>query len=228
VLPYITAAPLTKAPRGCPRVLLLGGPGSGKEELGHAMAERFGAKLISALELMQAAALSGTQIGHKAKPFLDAGMPEQCPDDVLMPLVLQRLEADDVKKVGFVMVGCPGSSSQMAALKKKAGVWFRHIVYLQISPDDAKRAVCDTRYDPVDGSVYHPDGVWPSDLDVAARLVAHPHMQPAMFNKAMKKWAADEPQLMNAVAADCDVMYEDATSPMDELLERLTPCFLTL
>jgi len=227
VLPYISTEVPTKAPRGCPRVLLLGGPGSGKEALAAAMAERFGAKLVSALELMQAAVLSGSPLGRHAKPYLDKGIPEEVPDEVLMPLVAQRLDSEDIRKVGFVMVGVPQISSQAAALKKM-GVWFRHVVYLQISPEDAKRAVCDTRYDPVDGAVYHPEGAWPEDLEVVARLVAHPHQSPAAFNKALKRWEAVEPKLINAISADCEITPEDATASHAELLERLTPCFLTL
>ncbi|KAL1519390.1 hypothetical protein AB1Y20_022915 [Prymnesium parvum] len=227
-LPLVTASLPSKAPRGCPRVLLLGSPGCGAEALGAALSQRFGAKLISAVDLLQAAALSGSVVGGKVKPFVENGIPEDSPDEIVTSLVLSRLDAEDVRKVGFVMVGCPNNSIQLNTLKKK-GVWFRHVVYLQISPEDAKRAVCDTRYDPVDGAMYHPDGNWPDDLEVAARLVPHPHHQPPMFDRALKKWQKSEPVLMKGISnADCELIVEDATTPSSELIERLTSCFLTL
>lgn len=136
-LPVITAGRQSKAPRGCPRVLLLGGPGCGAETLATALSQRFGSKLISGKELLQAAALSGSVTGAKAKPFVENGIPEDVPDDVLMPILLNRLDSEDVRKAGFVMVGCPYNSAQLAMLKKKK-VWFRHVVYLQVSAEDAK------------------------------------------------------------------------------------------
>jgi len=226
-LPLVATVQPTKAPRGCPRVLLLGGPGSGAQELGAALAQRFGAKLISAPDLMQAAALNGSQYGRQAAPFLESGIAEQVPDECLLPLVLSRLDSEDVRKVGFVMVGCPANPAQAAALKKK-GVWFRHVVFLQISPEDAKRVVCDTRYDPVDGTMYHPDQMWPEELEVAQRLVAHPHHQPRMLANKLKNWEGVAGKLLKSVSSESEVLVEDATAPVQELIERLTPCFLTL
>ena len=60
-LPTVTAELPSRAPRGCPRVLLLGGPGSGAEGRGSSLAAVYGAKLISASELLHGAALSGSR-----------------------------------------------------------------------------------------------------------------------------------------------------------------------
>merc|ERR1719454_826619 len=63
ILPLVTAAPPTRAPKGCPRVLLLGGPGSKAEEIGKAMAARYGVIFVSARELLHAASLKPDRIG---------------------------------------------------------------------------------------------------------------------------------------------------------------------
>ena len=223
---HIKDGPRTKAPRGCPRVLLLGGPGSGAPALAAALAQRFGSKLISAVDVLQTASLSGSLLGAKAAPFLAAGIPEDVPDDVLLPLVLTLLEGDDVRKTGFVMTGFPSTAAQVALLKKK-GIWFRHVVKLHIESDAAKRAVCATRYDPFDGAVYHPDRNWPEDVVVAQRLVAHPHHVLPKVEQALQKWGASEPELLKAFSTG-QVVVEDATQPISELVERLTPCFLSI
>jgi len=75
--------------------------------------------------------------------------------------------------------------------------------------------------------VYHPDRNWPEDVVVAQRLVAHPHHVLPKVEQALQKWGASEPELLKAFSTG-QVVVEDATQPISELVERLTPCFLSI
>ena len=101
-LKHLTAEMPTRAPRGCPRVLLAGGPGTNAEALGAALAATYGAKLISAIDLLHGAALNGN---HAAAKAMQAQQPLVAGEAVVGPLILERLAADDVRLAGFVLVG---------------------------------------------------------------------------------------------------------------------------
>ena len=92
LLPSITPEMPSRAPRGSARVMLLGGPGSRAEELGEALTAAYGAVLVSAPQLLRAAALSGTVHGMKVKPYLDKGELAMVPDKLVRGIVLARLQ----------------------------------------------------------------------------------------------------------------------------------------
>lgn len=221
-LPLVSAEMPSRAPRGAARVALLGGPGSNAQALGAALATCYGAKLISAVELLHAAALSGSKHARQA---MEATDPTRMAEQLLGPLVLERLAAEDVRTSGFVLVGYP-FTAQHAAWLKKQGVWLRDVVHLKLDPKDAEAIVCGTRFDPIDGETYHMDTNPPSDTDTLARLVVHPQHKPAVVKHALQQWAKDLPGLLKAFPDTLRV--EDASRPEHELVERLAPCFIAL
>ena len=221
-LPTLTSEMPTRAPRGCPRVVLLGGPGAKAESVGAALAATYGAKLISALDLLHAASLNGSKQAAKA---MAAPEPLLASDKVVGQLVLDRIKQDDVRLAGFVLVGFPATAAQAAFLRKH-GVWVRHAVHLDMSAAAAQAAVCGTRYDPYDGEVYHMDTNPPADEETAKRLVVHPKHEPKAFKASHKTWSASKPALLKAFADE--LMTEDGSRPDSALVERLAKCFLTL
>jgi len=221
-MPLVTSEMPTRAPRGCPRVLLLGGPGSESEALGSALAQRYSAKFISAIDLLHAASLRGDKTALKA---MQTPNPLKMAEEVLGDLVLARLQQEDVRTQGFVMTGYPATAAQAAKLKK-SGIWVRHAVHLELTPKEAEAAVMGKRYDPYDGEEYHVDGPMPSDPLVQERLVSHPSMNPKVFRLLLKEWSTQIPKLLKAYAEELSV--EDAKRPQSQLVERLAPCFLSL
>jgi len=219
-LPTITADMPTRAPRGSPRILLLGGPGANADVLGRALSQRYGAKLISAIELLHGAALSGSKGAMKA---MKAEFPLVAGEDLIGPLVLSRLAQEDVRLSGFILQGFPVNAAH-AALLRKNKVWIRDAVHLDVAPAAAEATLCGTRYDPLDGDIYHLDDP-PAD-DALQRLVVHPQHTPDAVKRALRAWEGQKGGLLKAYA---DVLRtEDAARPERELVERLAPCFLAL
>jgi adenylate kinase len=221
-LPHISSEMPTRAPRGCPRVLLLGGPGAESEALGAALASTYSVTLISALDLLHAAAINGSKAAEKA---MKQAEPLLAADAILGTLVVNRIKQDDVRTSGFVLVGYPQTSMQAAFLKKQ-GVWLRHVVHLQLAPKAAEAAVTGRRVDPVDGEVYHVDLSPPEDAATAERLVTHPRDEKPEVKRQLKSWNANKGQLLKGYADR--LVTEDASRPERQLVERLAGCFLTL
>ena len=85
-------------------IVLLGAPGAGKGTQAAKLVEEFGTPHISTGDMLRAAVKAGTELGKKAKSFMDAG--DLVPDDVIIGLVTERLGEPDTEK-GFILDGFP-------------------------------------------------------------------------------------------------------------------------
>ena len=94
-------------------IVLLGGPGAGKGTQAQKLVAEFGFAHISTGDLLRAAIKEGSKLGKKAKGYMDAG--QLVPDDLVIDLVKERLEADDAQK-GFLLDGFPRNTAQAVAL----------------------------------------------------------------------------------------------------------------
>ncbi len=77
-------------------IVLLGAPGAGKGTQAAKLVEEFGTPHISTGDMLRAAVKAGTELGKKAKSFMDAG--DLVPDDVIIGLVTERLGEPDTEK----------------------------------------------------------------------------------------------------------------------------------
>lgn len=97
------------------RIVLLGGPGSGKGTQAKKLTEKLAVPQISTGDIFRAALKEGTPMGLKAKTYMDKG--ELVPDDVVIGVVEERLAKPDLDK-GFMLDGFPRTLAQAEALDK--------------------------------------------------------------------------------------------------------------
>jgi len=95
------------------RLVLLGLPGAGKGTVAETLVATYGAAHVSSGDLLRAAVADGTDLGVKAKAFMDAG--DLVPDDLVVAMVVERLAADDCR-AGFLLDGFPRTEVQAEAL----------------------------------------------------------------------------------------------------------------
>ena len=94
-------------------IVLLGAPGAGKGTQAQKLVAEFGFAHISTGDLLRAAIKEGSRLGKKAKGYMDEG--KLVPDDLVIDLVKERLDADDAQK-GFILDGFPRNTAQAVAL----------------------------------------------------------------------------------------------------------------
>ena len=94
-------------------IVLLGAPGAGKGTQAQRLVADYGVAHISTGDLLRAAVKGGTELGVKAKKYMDAG--ELVPDELVIDLVKERLAQDDAKK-GFILDGFPRNTTQAVTL----------------------------------------------------------------------------------------------------------------
>jgi D-methionine transport system substrate-binding protein len=125
-------------------IIMLGAPGAGKGTQAAVLCEHFGIPTISTGNMIREALKNGTEMGLKAKSFMDEG--KLVPDEVVIGIVKERLSADDCKK-GFILDGFPRTIPQAEALDNM-GVEIQHVINIDISDEKiinrmSGRRVCE-------------------------------------------------------------------------------------
>jgi adenylate kinase len=96
------------------RVVLLGPPGAGKGTQAQIIAARFGVPAISTGDIFRANVSGQTELGRKAKVYMDAG--DLVPDEITVAMVKDRLAEPDAK-AGFLLDGFPRTIAQAEQLR---------------------------------------------------------------------------------------------------------------
>ena len=95
------------------KIIMLGAPGAGKGTQAKKIAEAYGIPHISTGDIFRANLKEGTELGLKAKTYMDKG--ELVPDELTCDLVVDRISKDDAKN-GYVLDGFPRTIPQADAL----------------------------------------------------------------------------------------------------------------
>nr|WP_285852392.1 adenylate kinase [Robertmurraya korlensis] len=93
---------------------MMGLPGAGKGTQAEKIVEKYSIPHISTGDMFRAAMKEGTELGLKAKSFMDQGA--LVPDEVTIGIVRERLSKDDCQK-GFLLDGFPRTVAQAEALE---------------------------------------------------------------------------------------------------------------
>lgn len=113
------------------KLILLGAPGAGKGTQAEKIVDKFGIPAISTGNILRAAVKDGTEMGLKAKSFMDAG--QLVPDEVVIGIIKDRLKEKDCES-GFILDGFPRTIPQAQALED-AGIEIDKVVDIEV-PDE--------------------------------------------------------------------------------------------
>jgi len=94
-------------------LILLGPPGAGKGTQAKRLMDKYSLPQISTGDILRAAVKDGTEMGQKAKKFMDAG--QLVPDEVVIGIIDDRLKEPDCKN-GYLLDGFPRTVAQAEAL----------------------------------------------------------------------------------------------------------------
>lgn len=134
-------------------IILLGAPGAGKGTQAEKICDKLSIPTISTGNIIREALKTGTEMGLKAKSFMDAG--QLVPDEVVIGIIKDRLAKDDCSN-GFILDGFPRTIPQAEALDTM-GVVIDKVIDIEV-PDEriigrmSGRRVCGSC-----GASYHLD-----------------------------------------------------------------------
>ena len=94
-------------------IIMLGAPGAGKGTQAKMIADKYAIPHISTGDIFRANIKNGTELGQKAKTYMDQGL--LVPDELVVDLVVDRVKQDDCKN-GYVLDGFPRTIPQAESL----------------------------------------------------------------------------------------------------------------
>ena len=133
------------------RLILLGGPGAGKGTQANFIKEKYQIPQISTGDMLRAAIKAGSELGQKAKGFMDSG--GLVPDEVIIGLVKERIQEADCQK-GFLFDGFPRTIPQADAMKD-AGVSIDAVVDINVPDAEIIKRMSGRRVHLASGRTYH-------------------------------------------------------------------------
>lgn len=133
------------------KLILLGPPGAGKGTQADILSKKLDIPTISTGNILRAAVKEGTEIGLKAKSFMDAG--KLVPDEVIIGIVAERLQKPDCAK-GYILDGVPRTLAQAEAIEN-SGITFDAVISLDVSNEEIISRMSGRRACTACGATYH-------------------------------------------------------------------------
>lgn len=147
------------------KLILLGAPGAGKGTQAEVIAEHLNIPTISTGNIIREALKSGTEMGRKAKEYMDAG--KLVPDDIVIGIIQERLAQPDCAG-GFILDGFPRTIPQAEALDRM-GIVIDRVIDIEVADETIARRVSGRRVCPACGASYHVDYKRPAVENVCDR-----------------------------------------------------------
>lgn len=136
-------------------VIFMGPPGAGKGTQAEYIVSEFHIPHISTGDAFRLAMSQGTELGAKAKQYVDQGL--LVPDEITIGIVKERLQQDDCRK-GFLLDGFPRTISQAEALDEIMSAMDRridHVIYLKVDRELLMARLTGRRICKSCGAAYH-------------------------------------------------------------------------
>ena len=132
-------------------LILLGAPGAGKGTQAELLTEKLSIPAISTGNMLREAIANGTELGKKAKQYMDEGA--LVPDELILGIVADRVAQPDCQK-GFILDGVPRTLAQAEALEAK-GVKIDHVVSIEVPDSEIEGRMTGRRVCAKCGVSYH-------------------------------------------------------------------------
>eukprot|EP01027_Heterolobosea_sp_BB2_P009171 GEZU01013559.1.p1 GENE.GEZU01013559.1~~GEZU01013559.1.p1 ORF type:complete len:262 (-),score=60.14 GEZU01013559.1:1033-1818(-) len=134
------------------KLIISGAPASGKGTQCEMIVNQFHSVHISTGDLLREEVNKGSELGLKAKEYMDAG--ELVPDEVMIDLVKRRISQSDAKENGWILDGFPRTKAQAQALQE-AGIVPDLFIRLDVPDEVVIERISGRRIDPETNRVYH-------------------------------------------------------------------------
>jgi adenylate kinase len=181
-------------------LILFGPPGAGKGTQAARLQEDFRLPYVATGDILRAAVKDGTELGLKAKGFMDAG--ELVPDELVIDLIVDRIGADDARD-GFILDGFPRTRAQADALGEafdRLGRRITAVLLIDVPDDVLVRRISGRRVSVKTGRPYHVETDPPKhegrcDVD-GSRLVQRDDDKPEVVEKRLAVYHAETEPLV--------------------------------
>lgn len=202
-------------------IILLGAPGAGKGTQAENISAYLSIPTISTGNIIRDALRSGTELGEKAKSYIDNG--DLVPDEVVIEIIKERLSCDDCQK-GFILDGFPRTIPQAEALDKM-GISIHKVIDIEVSDDEISKRMSGRRICEHCGATYNLSSN-PSKVEgvcdkCSGTLIQRKDDQPETVLKRLKVYHEQTEPLKNYYRNQGKLVEVDGQQSLDEVTRQI-------
>ena len=207
------------------KFIMLGAPGAGKGTQAKQIADKYSIPHISTGDIFRANIKNGTELGKKAKQYMDQGA--LVPDELTCDLVMDRIQQDDCKN-GFVLDGFPRTIPQAEALDAALGKINEKMDYaidVDVPDENIVNRMSGRRACLNCGATYHLISIPPKVEGICDRcgseIVLREDDKPETVQKRLKVYHEQTQPLIDYYKNQGILKSVDGTQPMDEVFKAI-------
>lgn len=211
------------------KIIMLGAPGAGKGTQATRIAEKYHIPHISTGDIFRANIKEGTELGLKAKAYMDAG--ELVPDSLTVELLLDRVAKDDCVN-GYVLDGFPRTIAQADVLTEallKTGDQVDLAINVDVPDEHIAKRMSGRRSCPHCGQAYHIEFEPPVKEGICDKcgteLIQRDDDKPETVTKRLAVYHEQTQPLIEYYDNKGVLKTIDGTKPMDEVFADITALF---
>lgn len=209
----------------CMKIIMLGAPGAGKGTQAKQIADKYSIPHISTGDIFRANLKAGTELGKKAKEYMDQGL--LVPDELTCDLVMDRIAQDDCKN-GFVLDGFPRTIPQAEALDAaltKINQKMDYAIDVDVPDDNIINRMSGRRACLNCGATYHIVSI-PTKVEGVCDRCGNPVVlrdddQPETVKKRLNVYHEQTQPLIDYYQKQGILKSVDGTQPMEEVFNSI-------
>ena len=207
------------------KIIMLGAPGAGKGTQAKMIADKYGIPNISTGDIFRANIKNGTELGQKAKTYMDQGL--LVPDELTCDLVVDRISQDDCKN-GFILDGFPRTIPQAECLTnalKERGEAMDYAVNVDVPDENIITRMSGRRACLNCGATYHIVNI-PTKVEgicdrCGSEVVLRADDEPETVKKRLDVYHAQTQPLIDYYNNQGILKTVDGTQPMTAVFDEI-------
>ncbi|MBR5338256.1 MAG: adenylate kinase [Lachnospiraceae bacterium] len=207
------------------KIIMLGAPGAGKGTQAKMIADKYGVPHISTGDIFRANIKEGTELGKKAKTYMDQGL--LVPDELVVDLVVDRVKNPDCAK-GYVLDGFPRTIPQAECLDKALSEMndsMDYAINIDVPDDNIITRMGGRRACVGCGATYHVVNIPPKKEGICDRcggeLILRDDDKPETVKKRLDVYHEQTQPLIDYYTKKGIIKDVDGTKPMDDVFNAI-------
>lgn len=207
------------------KIIMLGAPGAGKGTQAKKIADKYGIPHISTGDIFRANIKNGTELGKKAKAYMDQGL--LVPDDLTLELIMDRFQEPDCA-AGYVLDGFPRTIPQAEALTRALeanGDSIDYAVNVEVPDENIISRMSGRRACLACGATYHIVHIPTKAEGICDRcgekLVLRDDDKPETVQKRLDVYHSQTQPLIEYYTDQGKLAEVDGTAPMEDVFEAI-------
>jgi len=213
-------------------LILFGPPGAGKGTQADRLQSDFQLPFISTGDMLRANVKNGTELGVKAKEYMDAG--ELVPDELIVAMAAERLQEGDAQD-GFILDGFPRTIEQAKALDKQLSDLGRRVtaaLLIDVPDEELVRRLSGRRMCVKSGHNYHVEFDPPKHEGICdqdgSRLIQRDDDKPDVIRNRLRVYHAQTEPLVEYYDEQGLMRRVDGTRQPAEVHDHIRAVIATL